>query len=283
MKILVTGATGFIGRHLIPRLLERGHEVLAVARDEAKARQFDWFRQARFLAVDIHSLPDETTMLFGEQDALVHLAWPGLPNYKSLFHFERNLPADYRFLRSMVEAGVRQLLVTGTCFEYGMQSGDLREDMATHPTNPYGLAKDSLRQFLEYLRREQTFTLQWARLFYMYGPGQNSGSLISQLDAAIDRGDREFPMSGGEQLRDYLPVQTVATHLATLLEHPDTEGPVNICSGHPMSVRRLVESHLSDRNAQIDLKLGHFPYPDYEPLAFWGNASRLRTLLKRAQ
>jgi dTDP-6-deoxy-L-talose 4-dehydrogenase (NAD+) len=280
---MVTGATGFIGQHLVPILLERGHEVLAVSRDEAKARKFDWFPRVHFIPTDIYMPTAQPKALFGAQDALVHLAWPGLPNYKSLFHFEHNLPADYRFLKSMIEAGVGQILVTGTCFEYGMQSGLLHEELPPNPTNPYGLAKNCLRQFLESLRQEQHFALQWARLFYMHGPGQNPGSLIAQLDRAIDRGDREFPMSGGEQLRDYLPVQTVAAHLTTLLEHPTTHTVVNICSGQPISVRRLVERRLTERNAQMDLKLGHFPYPDYEPLAFWGDAKRLRALLKEVK
>jgi dTDP-6-deoxy-L-talose 4-dehydrogenase (NAD+) len=78
--------------------------------------------------------------------------------------------------------------------------------MPTAPVTPYGLAKDTLRKFLEMLQEVHPFTLQWVRLFYLYGPGQNPKSLLSQLDAAIEQGDPVFRMSGGEQLRDYLPV-----------------------------------------------------------------------------
>ena len=77
------------------------------------------------------------------------------------------------------------MLVTGTCFEYGMQSGYLSEKMITNPGNPYALAKDSLRKFLLSLQREVPFTLQWARLFYMYGSGQNPNSILAQLDNAV--------------------------------------------------------------------------------------------------
>ncbi len=150
--------------------------------------------------------------------------------------------------------------------------------MPTHPANPYALAKDTLRKFMEELKHQHTFTLQWARLFYMYGPGQNPNSLLAQLDRAIDNGEPVFNMSCGEQLRDYLPVEVVASRLVALLEHPQYNGVVNICSGEPISVRRLVEQHHARRGADIQLNLGHYPYPDYEPLAFWGDAQKLSSI-----
>jgi nucleoside-diphosphate-sugar epimerase len=280
MKVLVTGATGFVGRHVVAQLLERGHEVIAVARDEAKARNFAWFDRVRFIACDIHGSNDSPAERFGQPDAIMHLAWPGLPNYDALFHYEKTLPADYRFLKSLVQGGVGHLLVTGTCVEYGMQSGALAEDLPTAPANPYALAKDTLRKQLQSLQLQHAFTLQWARLFYMHGEGQSPNSLLAQLDRAIDSGEAVFNMSGGEQLRDYLPVDAVASRTVTLLEHPGCNGVVNICSGKPISVRRLVERHLANRGAGIRLNLGHYPYSSDEPMAFWGDASRLAAILQ---
>ena len=279
MKVLVTGASGFVGRHVAAQLLARGHEVIAVGRDAAKARKLPWFEQVRFIACDIHGAIDRPADLFGQPDAVMHLAWPGLPNYDALFHFEKTLPADYRFLQALVQGGIDRLLVTGTCFEYGMQSGALAEHLPTAPTNPYALAKDTLRKQLQSLQRQHPFTLQWARLFYMHGEGQNASSLLAQLDRAIDKGEYSFNMSGGEQLRDYLPVREVAAHCVTLLEHPGCNGVINICSGKPISVRGLAERHLAERDSGIRLNLGHFPYSSGEPMAFWGDASRLAELL----
>ena len=189
MKVLVTGATGFVGRHVVPHLLTRGHSVVAVARDDAKARGFPWFGGVRFVSIDLYKPHDDLFTLLGRPDAVMHLAWPGLPNYTSLFHFEENLPADYRFLKSLVDAGAAHVMVTGTCFEYGMQSGCLSEDTITQPANPYGLAKDTLRKFLQALQQQHSFSLQWCRLFYMYGPGQNPNSILAQLDRAIDNNE----------------------------------------------------------------------------------------------
>ncbi|NWA04458.1 NAD-dependent epimerase/dehydratase family protein [Pseudomonas gingeri] len=274
MRVLVTGATGFVGRHVVSSLIASGHSVIAVARDIKRAREMRWPSAVHFVACDIHCTDLDVVALFGPVDALIHLAWPGLPDYRSLSHFENTLGADYRFLKSLVLSGCRHVLVAGTCLEYGLQEGCLNEDMAAQPTTPYGIAKDCLRRFLEVFRKEVPFTLQWARLFYMYGPGQNSKSLLSQLELALLSGDDKFPMSWGEQLRDYLPVEHVAADLVNLLGHVELDGVVNICSGKPISVRRLVEEFIISKGAKIELELGHYRYPDYEPMAFWGDRSK---------
>ena len=206
----------------------------------------------------------------GRPDVLIHLAWGGLPNYKSLHHFDFELPKQYFFLRSLVNQGLKFIVVTGTCFEYGMQYGGLSSDISTHPTNPYGFAKDALRSQLQYLQLHYPFKLIWARLFYLYGPGQSKNSLLSQLEHAVSTGEKQFKMSGGEQLRDYLLVSEVANQLITLAKQKPHDRTLNICSGKPQSVRTIVENHIKNNNWNIDLDLGHFPYPDYEPMAFWG-------------
>lgn len=272
MKVLVTGASGFVGQHVIPHLLERGHIVVAVARDKTKACDFTWFNSVRFIEYDIHHVSDNLIEQFEYPEVAIHLAWPGLPNYESLFHFEENLPASYRFLKALIEGGVSHLLITGTCFEYGMQSGCLTEEMPTQPVNPYALAKDTLRKFLQALQQQKAFTLQWARLFYMHGNGQNPNSLIAQLHRAINNGETSFNMSTGEQLRDYLPVEEVGRRIAMLLEHPEYNGIVNLCSGEPISIRRLVEQHLIHYGIDMRLNLGYYPLSGYEPIAFWGES-----------
>jgi len=266
-RVIVTGATGFVGQHLVPLLLRKGYEVVAVARNEEKARLFDWFEDVHFVSTNLN---EGTKHLKISQDtSLIHLAWSDLPNYKSTFHFEKNLPDSYSFIKSCLKDGLTHVLVTGTCFEYGIQSGPIASNTNTFPNTPYGFSKDSLRQQLELLSSEIPFCLQWARLFYMYGKGQNPKSILSQLDAAIDNRDTVFNMSGGEQLRDYLPIEALVQQLYDLHESK-REGTFNICSGKPISIRRLVEERIRERSADIELNLGHYPYPDYEPMAFWG-------------
>ncbi|AZD34387.1 UDP-glucose 4-epimerase [Pseudomonas chlororaphis subsp. aurantiaca] len=283
MKVLVTGATGFVGRHLVAVLLARGCVVRAVARNVEKAAGMPWINDVEFVSADIHAADLDVAALTDGIDALAHLAWPGLPNYRALFHFEHNLMADYRFIKRVVEAGVQQVLVTGTCFEYGMQSGPLSERVEPRPSNPYGLAKHSLQLFLRNLQQETPFTLQWARLFYLHGAGQNPNSLLAALDRAIDAGEPSFNMSAGEQLRDFLAIETAADYLAAILHRRDFDGVINCASGQPIAVRTLVEQRLRERGAALDLNLGHYPYPTHEPLAFWAVTDRLQQLLGAGQ
>jgi dTDP-6-deoxy-L-talose 4-dehydrogenase (NAD+) len=279
VKFLVTGATGFVGRHLVAALLARGCEVRAVARNAETAQGMPWINDVEFVSADIHAAELDVVALADGVDALAHLAWPGLPNYRALFHFEHNLMADYRFIKSVVEAGVKQVLVTGTCFEYGMQSGPLSEQTEAQPANPYGLAKHTLHLFLQNLQQAQPFALQWARLFYLHGEGQNPNSLLAALDRAIDAGDASFNMSAGEQLRDFLPIEIAAGYLAAIAQQRDFNGVINCASGQPVSVRALVEQRLRERGAALHLNLGHYPYPSHEPLAFWAVTERLQQLL----
>ena len=268
MNIAVTGASGFLGRHVLAELRARDINVVATCRTIGDADRET--SGLRWVGLDIAEPPGDVYERLGCPDALIHLAWGGLPNYKSLHHVEEELPKHYRFLAGLVRQGLPALVAAGTCFEYGMQSGPLDAHTATKPANPYGFAKDVLRQQLGLLSNEHPYSLTWARLFYMYGDGQPASSLFPLLRDAVDRGGSEFPMSGGEQLRDYLPVQEVAKQLVTYALDPKGHGLVNICSGTPISVRRLVEQWIVDNNWEIEPIFGVLPYPDHEPLAFWG-------------
>lgn len=278
MKIAVTGANGFIGRHVISELAKYPIEIIPVVR--CLSPHLPEYVKTKAVELDIHTFQKDAFERIGSPDALIHLAWAGLPNYKSLHHFEQELPIQYKFLQNMVTSGLQSLVVAGTCFEYGMQSGALNESMITLPSNPYGLSKDVLRCQLEYLQKAKPFSLTWARLFYLYGEGQAENSLFPQLRKAVERGDKVFNMSGGEQLRDYLPVTEVAKYLVSLAIGGKNTGIINICSGKPISVRKLVEQWIAENNWKIDLNLGHYPYPDYEPMAFWGDRQKLDTYVE---
>lgn len=278
MRVLVTGATGFVGRHVVSQLLSRGYSVLAVARDAKRASEMPWFDNVKFISCDLHRNFQSAFQVAGIPDALIHLAWPGLPNYRDFFHIGQNLPADLAFLEAAATIGVRHIVVAGTCLEYGMQYGPLSEEMETLPTTPYGFAKDALRKSLQLLQKDLPFTLQWMRLFYMHGEGQNPNSLLAQLDRAIGERKPVFNMSVGDQLRDYMPVTQVAENFALMLENPQCDGVINCCSGKPISVFDLITQHCQARGSSIRLNRGYYPYPDYEPLAFWGIPSIINSL-----
>jgi dTDP-6-deoxy-L-talose 4-dehydrogenase (NAD+) len=278
MRVAVTGASGFVGQYVLRELARRtGIEIVAMTRQHPAL--VDVSTAIQQVPFDIDTSATDAYARLGRPDVLIHLAWATLSNYKSPLHFESHLVAHYRFLKSLIQAGLPALLCTGTCFEYGMRSGELVESMQPQPHNPYGYAKDALRCQLEFLRKEVPFQLTWARPFYMFGEGQSAASLYSLVMAAGKRGDGVFPMSPGDQLRDYLHVADVARYLVALALDAPGSGIVNICSGKPVAVRTLVEGWLRQNGWRMSLELGRFPYPDYEPLAFWGSAARLSEVL----
>ncbi len=280
-KILVTGATGFIGNYVIKELLLQDCMVIATSADQSKAMQADWYANVHYIPFDLKAFENNVDLytFFGEPTAMIHLAWEGLPNYKEAFHIEENLPRHYAFLTNMINNGLKDLLVTGTCFEYGMQEGCLSEDMETRPANPYAAAKDQLRQQLELVATGKDIHFKWVRLFYMYGKGQGANSLFSQLDRALANGETVFNMSGGEQERDYLPVEVVAANIVTIALQNKVEGIINCCSGKPVAVKDLVQEYLTEKKQTIKLNLGFYPYTNYEPMRFWGDNNKLKTII----
>jgi len=276
MNILVTGSTGFIGRHVVQWLVDNGYDdVITTGTSVEKAKQYPWFDKVTFIPLDYFAVDTNYYEFFGRPDLLIHLAWNGLPNYMDRFHMEENLPVEMRFLRSFAASKKTKIAVTGTCYEYGVVNGCISEEHPTNPNTIYATAKDALRRYLAYLASEFGCSWNWIRLFFLYGDGQSPKSLLPQLDATIARGDAEFPMSGGEQLRDYLPVEKVAEYICRIALSNE-RGVVNCCSGVTISVRRLVEERVAASGSSIRLKTGVYDYPAYEGMAFWGDVRRLR-------
>lgn len=279
-KVLVTGATGFIGNYVIQELLKRNYDVIATSASLEKAQTFLWYNKVKYIPFRLQDIDNaiDYYKFFQSPDVLIHLAWEGLPNYKSAFHIEENLPRQLKLLDNLINNGLRDLSVTGTCFEYGMQEGCLSEDMDALPANPYAIAKNTLRQKLQDLALKKNISFKWIRLFYMYGKGQSPNSLLSQLDKAIAEGQEVFNMSGGEQQRDYLPVEKMVEYIVNIALQDKVTGVINCCSGKPTRVKDLVENYLAAINKNIKLNLGYYPYPDYEPMYFWGDNTKLKKI-----
>lgn len=265
-KIFLTGATGFVGRHLALNLMANGYDVISLVRDVRKAKTIPQLRGANFFLLDIsktYQLPS-----FPPDSILIHCAWEDVRNTTSIKHIEEYFPQHLRFIKKVIEQGVKKILVTGTCYEYGLRYGPVSASTIPMPNTPYACAKDSFHKALRNLQLDFDFQLLWARLFFMYGDGQAEESIVSLLDAALERGDKEFKMSHGEQLLDYMPVECVADKIRILLNYDD--GAYNVCSGKPISVRRLIERRMVEKKRFIALNLGFYEYRKHESLALWG-------------
>ena len=276
MKVALTGASGFVGRFVLQRLLQEDLDISVIS----KASFNESSACVRYIEMDISSATSDIFDRLGQPDVLIHLAWSGLPNYFSLHHFESELPKQYDFLKKMVEGGLSSMLVVGTCYEYGMHFGPCREDTPPKPNNPYGFAKNALREQLQFLKLDRNFELTWCRLFYLYGEGQTHNSLFPSIQQAVANGNRSFSLSHGEQLRDYLQIEVAADRLVRLALMKRDLGIVNVCSGEPVSIRRQVEQWSREFQWDISFDYGVREYQDYEPIAFWGDDTKFRNLIR---
>jgi len=277
MQVGLSGATGFLGRHVRQDLASREVETILLSRRQIDPQELSSNETVK--VCDIANIGAEIYQEIGEPNVFIHLAWGGLPNYESLHHIARELPSQINFIGQLIDGGLKSLVVTGTCLEYGMQEGRMIESAANSPTTAYGRAKDDLHKYIENRIDRTRFNLTWTRLFYLFGEGQSSNSLYSSLCSALDSGEQDFMMSEGEQVRDFLDVRTAAKMLVDLALLNMNIGVVNVCSSNPVSVNAFVESIILKKNASINLVRGVVPYPEYEPKSFWGSNEKLMNLV----
>ena len=276
MKIAITGATGFIGQHVRNVLAKTDNDVVLVVRHVERVG--DKSAREEIVAADLSKARTDWFELFGRPDVVLHLAWGGLPNYMDCYHVDVELPTQLRFLTALIKSGLKKLVVTGTCYEYGLSSGALSEDQETNPNTPYGIAKDRLRKELFELRSTQHFDLTWARIFYPYGEGQSESSIYSQLTRAISDNEKEFAIGSGTQMLDFIQVTTVAKALLAFVTEIKGIGLINVGSGDPQTVIEFVERLICRFESNIVPKVGVINDREYESISFWSDNNLLDSL-----
>ena len=276
MKIAITGATGFIGRHVRSVLVKTDHVVVLVVRNVKKVG--DRAANEEIVVADLSQARTDWFELFGKPDAVLHLAWGGLPNYMDSYHVDVELPMQLKFLQSLIDSGLKKLVVAGTCYEYGLSSGAISESQMTNPNTPYGIAKDSLRKALFEIRSKKDFELTWARVFYPYGEGQSENSIYSQLTKAISGDEKEFAIGSGVQMLDFIQVTRVAKVLRTFVTETKGVGLINVGSGEPQSVIEFVKKLIYHFESNIVPRVGAVADREYESLSFWSDNDLLDSL-----
>lgn len=233
-RVLVTGASGFVGRHTLPLLVDAGFDVHAVSRGPAVTEHVNW-HQADLLEVDTPArLVSEI-----EPSHLLHLAWFTEPGaYWTSVDNVRWLEASLRLIRAFAAEG-RRAVIAGSCAEYDWSHGVCSEERTPlRPDSLYGTCKNSLRAVLERLAVEAGFSAAWGRIFYLYGPGEHPERLVPSVIRSLLRGE-PVGCTSGRQIRDYLHVADAASAFVRLLDG-EVVGAVNIASGEPVAVRRLL-------------------------------------------
>ena len=174
---------------------------------------------------------------------VILLSWLA-PNYQESFHLTRNLPACIDLIEKLSVKGLQRLVVAGTCYEYGLQCGQLNENQPANPVN-YSIAKDSLRRFIENRYHQSDLQWCWARIFYPLEKAK-ARSFVPSLERAIGEHNPTFLMSSGRQIRDFVSVDELGKQLLNLIVHPNAKGIYNCGSGIPISLREFAEMKIAE-------------------------------------
>lgn len=274
-RIVVTGAGGYLGPHVVSALAERGHEVLAVVRPGSPVRTDP---RATRIEADILA-PDFDIRTWGSPQAIVHLAWKDGFTHNSPAHLEQ-LSAHYRLLTAAAEAGCPRIVALGTMHEVGYWEGAITADTPTDPMSQYGIAKDALRRALPLALPQET-GLAWARAYYIYGDDRRSNSIFRKLLEAADAGKTTFPFTSGKNRYDFIHVEELGRQLAALAEATDVTGTLNCCTGEPVSLAEQVERFIAENDLPLALEYGVFPDRPYDSPGVWGDATAIREVMAR--
>lgn len=273
MKILVTGANGYLGSGIVNSILNSGNDVIAA--DFAMNHVDD---RAEKLECNLFEI-ENPYEYFGKPDVLCHLAWrDGFVHY-STAHID-DLPKHFSFIKKMVDAGCKHIAVMGSMHEIGFFEGSINENTPCHPTTPYGIAKNALRDLTNMLCKQNKCVFQWMRGYYIVGNSKFGSSIFSKIALAAEEGKKEFPFTLGQNQYDFIDYIDFCNEVAAVVGQNQEQGIINICSGRPEKLADRVERFIKDNNYDIKLQYGVFPDRPYDSKAIWGDSSKIEKIMR---
>jgi len=273
MRVLVTGANGYLGKGVVKELLNDGVNVVATD-------FWDNFidKRAEIKCVDLFSLEDPFHY-FGQPDVVLHMAWRGGFVHNSINHIN-DLPKHYEFLCKMIGRGAKQVATMGSMHEVGFFEGSIKESTPCNPQSLYGISKNALREAIQLKCKENKTIFQWLRGFYIVGNTEDGSSIFSKIVQAAHKGQKEFPFTLGLNQFDFIDYNQFCKLIADAVQQSEIDDVINICSGRPEKLGDRVERFIKENNFDITLKYGAFPDRPYDSKAIWGDDFKIRMIEK---
>lgn len=259
-KFLLTGATGFVGRQVLRNLLKKQIAVRAIVRKNKEIFFKD--KNPKIELITTNDLFKESVDWWAEQckgiDTIIHVAWYVEP--KKYLQSVKNidcLKGSLNLAKGAIKSGIRRFIAIGTCFEYDLCAGDLSTKATLKPLTLYAKSKVRLYKLLSRLLPAKSIEFSWCRLFYLYGEGEDERKLVAYLHKNLSKNEA-VELTSGKEIRDFLDVSEAGRMIVDLAISKQL-GPINICSGIPVTIRQLAEK-IADEYGRSDLlKFGAKP------------------------
>lgn len=272
MKILVTGANGFLGRGIVDEIIKTGNTVIAAGFKTDKVSE-----KAIHIDGDMFAV-DDPYEYYDHPDVLLHLAYKDGFVLNSDAHIQ-NIIQHTTFINKMIASGIQQVAVMGTMHEIGFFEGSVNEHTPTNPMNFYGIAKNAIREYTSLVAKNNGVVMQWLRAFYIVDGTAYGNSIFSKLFAASDRGETSFPFTTGKSQYDFLDYGIFAKYVAATVTQTEIKGIINISSGEPERLSERVERFILDNHLNIKLDYGAFPDRPFDSKAIWGDNTKMQKII----
>jgi len=273
MRILVTGANGYLGQGIVKTLIDRGHDVVATdfqtnnVDDRAIKKECNLFEIA------------DPYFYFERPEVLLHLAWKdGFVHYSDSHIL--NLPQHYEFIQKMVHSDIKTISIMGSMHEIGFFEGSIDENTPCKPESFYGIAKNALREVTKIFCEQNDKYFQWLRGYYIVANSKFGSSIFSKITAAVEDGKQSFPFTMGLNQFDFISYDDFCDQVAAAVSQTNINGIINICSGRPEKLADRVERFIKENNYNIKLEYGVFPDRPYDSKAIWGNSEKIERIIK---
>lgn len=271
-RILITGANGFIGRYCLKLLVEKGYEIHAIDNmfdDGLYHENITWYK------LDLNNHDEITKLLMKiRPNILLHMAWYiSNTGYNDRIHYSW-INLSMELIHAFKQSGGKRVVVIGSCAEYDWNYSFLTENITPlNSSTAYGAAKHALQIIAKQYCQHNSLSFSWARVFFVYGPGEKSNRLVPYVISSI-LNNNNVETTNGDKLRDYVYVKDVAIAIVNILES-NTHGPVNICSGKPVRIKEIVDYIAEKLNGKHLIEYGVMNSNMNEPFSIIGNNSRL--------
>lgn len=274
--ILVTGAAGYIGRHVVKCALDMGHRVIAA---DFAFKGVD--ERAEFCDLPLFSGDKNIWRALGSPDVCIHLAWRDGFRHNASSHM-KDLSSHIVFLNNLAAGGLPMLTVMGTMHEVGYWEGPITADTPCAPQSQYGVAKNALRQSLLLSLPATGCVLHWLRAYYITGDEAHGSSIFAKITQAEQDGKATFPFTSGKNKYDFIDVDRLAQMIVAASVQGEVNGIINVCTGRPQTLADRVEQFLRDKNYRIRLDYGAYPDRPYDSPGVWGDPAQINEILRLA-